>query len=476
MIEKRALSLLGHEPTSDQIELTTRLGTFIRGTSGADIFILRGYAGTGKTTIISSFVKAMSSMKWKFVLLAPTGRAAKVFAAYSESFASTIHRKIYHLRMDSSGNMQLVMQKNKHKYTLFIVDESSMIGEETPGKDSLFGTHNLLDDLVEYVYSGENCRLVLVGDTAQLPPVGLDISPALDDNYLKNRYFITTESIVLTQVLRQAQESGVLFNATMIRSFIADPNQAGSFCFDLNFPDISHIAGNDLKDILEQAYSDYGIENTLVICRSNKRANLYNQHIRNRILFREEALSASDLLMVVRNNYHWLPEGSSAGFIANGDILEILRVRTTYEMYGFNFASVTVRMVDYPHEPELDTIILLDTLSVESAALPWERSKLLYEEVAKDYEDITTKTERRKKIKADKHLNALQVKFAYAVTCHKAQGGQWPCVFVEQGFLPPEMRGTDFMRWLYTATTRSFAKLYLVNFDKEFLPEGTICF
>jgi len=473
MIQKRILHFLDKTPTDEQLILSEKLAAFVANKSRTDIFVLRGYAGTGKTTMISSLVKAMKSMKLDNVLLAPTGRAAKVFAAYSANFASTIHRKIYRLKADKNGFLQLIKLKNSHVNTAFIVDEASMIGEEMQGKDSLFGSHSVLDDLIEYVFSGENCRLILVGDTAQLPPVGLDISPALNPDYLGTRYLVNIEAFSLTEVLRQEKESGILYNATLIRSHIAMPENHTNFRFELSdFKDVIPLQGESVKDAIEQAYNDYGIENTLVVCRSNKRANLYNQQIRNRIFFREEEITTGDLLMVVKNNYFWLPESSLAGFIANGDIIEIVRMRKTYELYGFRFADVTVSMVDYPQEPELDTILLLDALNVESASLPYEKSRKLYEEVAKDYEYIRKKTDRLKAIREDKHLNAIQVKFAYAVTCHKAQGGQWQGVFIDHGYLTPEMKGREFMRWLYTAVTRSYAKVFLINFNKEFLPES----
>lgn len=452
------------DTTSGQKALLAMLSEFIMDKEANQIFVIKGYAGTGKTTIVRSLVESLPAINGKTVLLAPTGRAAKVLSNYTKKQAFTIHKKIYYRKPTSDGGMAFQRQQNLHGNTIFIVDEASMISNGGGLSDG----GSLLDDLVLYVFSGTNCKLIFIGDTAQLPPVGLDISPALDVEYLKASFYFTINSFELTEVVRQTEGSGILTNATDIRNQIKKQLNNKPH-FNLNgFPDVIRIDGADLEDALNSAYDTYGAEDSMVICRSNKRANIFNQQIRARIRWQENELSSGDYMMVVKNNYFWLPEESKAGFIANGDIIQVTRVGNIQEMHGFRFADVRMRMIDYPDEPELETRLLLDTIMSESPALSQAENKKLYDSVALDYSDVADRRMRLKKIKEDGFFNALQVKFAYAITCHKAQGGQWPCVFVEQGYLTDEMINTEYLRWLYTAVSRATEKLYLVNFNKEF--------
>lgn len=429
------------------------------------IFLLKGYAGTGKTTLISALVKTLDQLKQKCVLLAPTGRAAKVFSHYAGHPAYTIHRKIYRQRTFSNELDNFVMNANLHQHTLFIVDEASMIANEGLS-GGMFGTGRLLDDLIHYVYAGQGCRLMLIGDTAQLPPIGEEESPALSASMLEGYGLEVTEHC-LTQVVRQEQDSGILYNATSLRQYIAEEEY-----FSLprikadGFPDIRIISGGELIDTINECYDKAGMDETMIICRSNKRANLYNKGIRNTILYREDELNTGDLLMVAKNNYYWGADCKEMDFIANGDIAVVRRVRRTHEMYGFRFADVTLCFPDY-NDLELDVKILLDTLHSDAPALTREESDRLFQAVQEDYGDITVKRERMKKIKEDTWYNALQVKYAYAVTCHKAQGGQWQRVFVDQGYMTEEMLTPDYYRWLYTAFTRATEVLYLVNWPEE---------
>lgn len=457
------------DTTSGQRTLLTMLSEFIMDTEANQIFVIKGYAGTGKTTIVRSLVESLPAVNGKTVLLAPTGRAAKVLSNYTKKQAYTIHKKIYYRKPTSDGGMAFQRQQNLHGNTIFIVDEASMISNGGGLSDGgTFGGGSLLDDLIQYVFSGTNCKIIFIGDTAQLPPVGLDISPALDVEYLKASFYFTINSFELTEVVRQTEGSGILTNATAIRDQIKKQVNNKPH-FKLNgFPDVMRIDGADLEDALNSAYDNYGAEDSMVICRSNKRANIFNQQIRARIRWQENELSSGDYMMVVKNNYFWLAEESKAGFIANGDIIQLTRVGNIQEMHGFRFADVRMRMIDYPDEPELETRLLLDTIMSESPALSQADNKKLYESVALDYSDVADRRLRSKKIKEDGFFNALQVKFAYAITCHKAQGGQWPCVFVEQGYLTDEMINTEYLRWLYTAISRATEKLYLVNFNKEF--------
>ena len=455
------------DPTTKQDIVLQQLSEFIFDTSKDSLYLLKGFAGTGKTTIIGAIVNNLWKATKSAVLLAPTGRAAKVISNYSGKEAFTIHKKIYFPKKDKGGSVKFILQPNKHKKTIFIVDEASMI-PDTPGDSKLFENGSLLDDLIQYVYSGHQCKLLLIGDTAQLPPVKLDLSPALNENTLNLNYNKQVTKMELDEVVRQEQDSGILLNATKLREAISD-DFPESFKFDLEgFKDIVRlIDGFEIMDAINDAYSTLGNEETAIIVRSNKRANLYNQQIRSRILFQENELASGDYLMVVKNNYYWLKPSSEAGFIANGDIIEILEIFKIEELYDFRFAEVKVRMVDYPRMRPFETVLMLDTIDAETPSLPYEESNRLYQEVAKDFEDETSNYKRFLKIKNNKHFNALQVKFSYAITCHKSQGGQWNTVFVEQPYLP---NGVDkeYLRWLYTAVTRAKEKLYLIGFKDEF--------
>ncbi len=452
------------EPTSQQYDVINQLSEYVMDSSARGLFLLKGYAGTGKTTLVSALVKSLWPIGKNVVLLAPTGRAAKVLSSYSEKKALTIHKKIYWMKTNSKGNTYVTLQKNKHNNTIFVVDESSMIPDIS---DKGFGGRSLLDDLIEYVYDGINCKLILTGDTAQLPPVHLDISPALNENVLGITYKRDIYSAELTQVVRQQSDSLILKNATRIREQIAqDSKVIPTFFCDSEV--IRLQSGMHLQDALEDCYSQSGVEDTIVICRSNKRANLYSQQIRAKIRWQEDEISVGDYLMVVRNNYFWLPEGGKAGFIANGDTVEVLRIYEINELYNCRFARLSVRLVDYPDEENLEVIVLLDTLTSENPAMTYEQYKAFYANVEEDYKDIPHKHQRNKEIKQNPYFNALQVKFAYAVTCHKSQGGQWENVFVDQGYFTIDMIGKEYLRWLYTAMTRATKKLYLVNFKDDF--------
>lgn len=451
------------ETTSGQQTLLSKLSAFILGKNADHIFIIKGYAGTGKTTVVRSLVQSLPALNGKTVLLAPTGRAAKVLSNYTNKQAFTVHKKIYHRKPVNDGGFAFQLQQNLHTNTIFIVDEASMVSSSGG-----LSAGSLLDDLVSYVFNGVNCKLILIGDTAQLPPVGLAISPALDIEFMKAAYFFQVDWFELTEVVRQTKDSGILTNATAIRNQIKEDKNLKPHFETMGFKDVVRLGGDELEDALNDAYNKYGAEDAMVICRSNKRANIFNQQIRARIRWQENELSSGDYLMVVKNNYFWLPEESKAGFIANGDIVKLTSVGKIQEMHGFRFADVRMRMIDYPDEPELETRLLLDTIMSEAPALSQADNKKLYESVQQDYSDVADRRMRLKKVKEDPFFNALQVKFAYAITCHKAQGGQWPCVFVEQGYLTDEMINTEYLRWLYTAVSRATEKLYLVNFNKEF--------
>ncbi len=463
-----------YEPTGCQRRLMGNLAVFLTlGWKKSNaLFVLKGYAGTGKTTVVKALVNVLPQMGKRIVLMAPTGRAAKVLSSYTGLPAHTIHRKIYFAWTSKEGNIVMRLQKNHHKHTLFVVDEASMIPHVTKAEGQLFSTRNLLDDLFAYVQSGENCRILFIGDTAQLPPVGLDESPALDTAFLKQAYSLEIDEDELTEVVRQSRESGILQNATLIRDEI--PEKKVSFpLFSLkNYSDVVRINSSELEEMLNRAFSGAGKDNNVVICRSNKRANIFNREIRNRILFFDGEISTGDYLMVVKNNYFWLPPGSSAGFIANGDIVELIRIRKIEELYGFRFADVTIRFLDYPDEKELDVKIILDTLMADSPALPQQENNRLFQTVMEDYADLPTRKEKVEKVKLSGHFNALQVKFAYALTCHKTQGGQWDTVFIDQGYVTERMLNTEFLRWLYTAVTRATKKLYLVNFENRFFDKS----
>jgi len=442
-----------HQLTVDQEMLFVDFVRFLINDSPDKIFILKGYAGTGKTSFVQAIVATLPGIKTRTQLLAPTGRAAKVLSAYAGKKAFTIHKKIYFTGMNKSGYFEMKLKENLHVNTLFIVDEASMISAYHTGNGLGVG-QDLLSDLINYVYSGQNCHLMLIGDVAQLPPVGLDVSPALDREALRSIYSFDFFTYELKEVVRQAAESGILYNATKIRNMLMEQKVEKPLFSCEQFVDINYLSGQDFQDVLSDSFSEYGEENVVVITRSNKRANIYNREIRHRILFKENRLEAGDLLMVVRNNYFWLEENSQAGFIANGE-----------------FAEVEVYMIDYPEEPSFEVVLLLDTLSSESPALTHDENNRLFQEVMEDYKDLTTKKARFDAVKKNRFFNALQVKFASALTCHKTQGGQWDAVFIEQPWMPDESLDVDFGRWMYTAVTRATKKLYLVNFKPNFFVE-----
>lgn len=446
--------------TEEQRKITQHLSDYVLSISTRNIFLLKGYAGTGKTSLISALVNSLSSVNKKPSLLAPTGRAAKVLSKYSKKSASTIHRKIYWINSNKNGNTYIKLKENTHTNTIFIVDEASMIPESS---DTGFGNRSLLDDLIQYVYDGIGCKLILIGDTAQLPPVNLEISPALNEDFLYQNYSKEILSFSLSEVVRQEKSSTILLNATSLRKQITDhhfnlPN------FIVNEDVIRIESGDELQERLEDNYNKSGLTNTIVLCRSNKRANIYNQQIRSRIRYLEEEISTGDLLMVVRNNYFWLGDKYKSELIANGDIIEVLSVNKINNKYGFKFAHITIRLVDFSEQKELDVLVMLDTIKLETSSLPYEEYQKLYQEISKEYKGADAK----KKIKENKYLNALQVKFSYSITCHKSQGGQWENVFVDLGYFKKEMLDLSFLRWLYTAITRASKKLYLINFNSDF--------
>ncbi len=458
---------LGHSPTQKQDLGLQLLSKFIVQEHQDYIYVLKGYAGTGKTTMIGTLVKNISKVRKKLVLTAPTGRAAKVISNYSNQSAQTIHRRIYYPKKTSGGGVSFVAQQNKFKNTIFIVDEASMI-PDLPTGDELFSKGSLLEDLVEYVYSGENCQLIFIGDTAQLPPVKAELSPALDEKLLAMQFQMEIISVELDEVVRQELESDILLNATRIRDAIQDEVYV-DFQFKLTGKaDMQRLVdGYEIMDAINDAYHNNGHQETAIIVRSNKRANLYNQQIRARILYREDEIAPGDFLMVVKNNYFWVKPNSEAGFIANGDIIEILEIFNFKDLYGFRFAEVKVQMVDYPKMKPFETVLILDTLEANAPSLTYEQSNQLYEEVMKDYQEERSKYKKFMKVKENKYFNALQVKFSYAITCHKSQGGQWPTVFVEQPYLRDGIN-KDYLRWLYTAITRAQNKLYLIGFKDDF--------
>jgi exodeoxyribonuclease-5 len=468
VFKNQLIKSLGFDLTNSQEITAELLSDFFVDKNFNHIFLLRGYAGTGKTTLIAAGVRSLIINNVKVVLLAPTGRAAKVLSSYSGYPAFTIHKWIYRQQSQSDGIGLFVLNRNLSKNTVFIVDEASMLNNSS-ADESTFGTGRLLEDLLQFVADGENCRLMLVGDDAQLPPVRLDISPALDKVVLKSYGYDVTE-ITLNEVVRQAIDSGILSNATALREMLNDNNISIPKFNTIGFQDIIKLSGAELVETLESSYGRVGMDETIVISYSNKRANKYNQGIRNQILWREEELSSGDFLMVVRNSYFWVEDIPDINFIANGDIVEVVRIRGTKELHGFRFADVTVRLNDYQKQ-ELDVTIMLDTLALDGPSLSSDRGKELYESVSMDYAYITNNRSRAKQIKSDPYFNALQVKFAYAVTCHKAQGGQWKNVFIDQGFFREDMISREYLRWLYTALTRATEKVYLVNFAKEFFYE-----
>jgi len=459
---------LVNTPTNDQSEAMKKIALYIAENSNDVIFLLTGYAGTGKTSVISSIVHTLDLLRMRSVLLAPTGRAAKVLGSYSGRQALTIHKKIYRQKSSKDGMGSFVLDRNLHRDTYFIVDEASMISNVS-SDISLFGSGKLLDDLIEYVYSGTDCKLILVGDTAQLPPVGSTLSPALDLQALEG-YGFALRSAELKQVLRQSESSGVLMNATSIRLQISENNLAYPSMDCTNFNDVIRLSGEDLIEELSTSYGTCGLEGTIIVVNSNKQANRYNQGIRNRIFFREEEINTGDMVMVVKNNYFLVEDDNEGpGFIANGDIAEIKKIRKYEERYGFRFADMTLYFPDYDFEVE--SKVMMDVLNLDTPALPKEKNTELYQNVLADYVEIRTRRKQYEAVRNDPWFNALQIKFAYAVTCHKAQGGQWERVFIDQGMFNRNEITMDYLRWFYTALTRSTDRVYLVNFGKEWFEE-----
>ncbi|PLX01455.1 MAG: ATP-dependent endonuclease [Marinilabiliales bacterium] len=456
-------------PTSDQKSAINHISRFNCSLKTNPLYILKGYAGTGKTSILGAYVKTLDNNKIKTVLLAPTGRAAKVLSSYTLKPAHTIHRYIYFIVTGKNGYPIVQLQKNKLKNTVFIVDEASMISDSGSNDEGGFGGHSLLDDLVEYVFSNQGNKLILVGDTAQLPPVGLNLSPALDINYLKSAYNITAHSFEMKEVMRQSLDSGILNSATTLRIKLTNTDASlplldkSGFKNDVKIIDSAY----EFEEILQDNFNDAVQNNSVLICRTNKRANIFNEQIRKAILLREEEIEAGDRLMIVKNNYFWLDENSKAGFIANGEMIDIIRINKLEDVYGFRFAEAEIRLIDYPDEKEITVKLLLDTIMAEGPGLSLDQRNSLFEAVLEDYSDAPTRGQAVAQVMINPFFNALHIKFAYAMTCHKTQGGQWPTVIIDQGWLSDEMLNTEFLRWLYTAFTRATENLFLINFKED---------
>ncbi len=452
----------GFVPTEGQSIVLVHLAAFLLSEKPNATYLLQGYAGTGKTSLVTTLVKTLPKIGMKYQLMAPTGRAAKVLSGYTGKTASTIHKKIYRFRSFADGSFKMTRAENKAKNTLFIVDECSMI------PDDFANGRSLLDDLIRYVFSGENCRLLLIGDNAQLPPVGLENSPANDIKVLKNEFGLTVASYELTEVMRQDEESGILWNATELRKM--DGRCLSLPLFTTNgFPDVHRIEPQEFEELLWQSFNGKNNNEAVIICRSNNRANMYNQAIRARILQEEGEIATGDKLMVVKNNYYWTDENQKISFIANGDMIELMRINSTEEMYGFHFADVEIQLTDYQDEPNLSVKILLETLTSDSPALTQEEAEKLYRAVEEDYMDIPNKRDRYKEMRKNPYFNALQVKFGYALTCHKTQGGQWPTVFIDAPYIKEDesLQISD-LRWFYTAVTRAQKQLFFVNFKDDY--------
>ena len=462
-IKKRLFEKFPFVPTKSQKTTINNFSNFICQSINR-VFILKGYAGTGKTTLIGTIISSLSSEKIKCVLLAPTGRAAKVMSSYSGFSATTIHRRIYFSKQEKNGTINFKLQSNKFKNALFIVDEASMISDST-NLNLIFKNSSLLNDLVEYVFSGENCKLLFIGDSAQLPPVQSLLSPAMDKNGLESKFGYGVEISRLEEVVRQKLDSGILFNATQIRGCIS--NNIDKFKLrTIGFSDVIKINDSfELQEAIEDSYNSVGINETACIVMSNKRANIYNKQIRTEILGRNSEINVDDILMVVKNNYFWLDDTSESGFIANGDIIKVIGINSLKKLYGFSFAEIMVKMIDYPNQPSFNTVVMLDTLQSDSPALSFDENKILYEKVKEDYEHLPN-YKQYLSIKKNKYFNALQIKYAYAFTCHKSQGGQWKNIILEKPFY---LNNKDFNypRWMYTALTRAKEKLYLVAFEEN---------
>lgn len=464
LINNHLIKNLGNDPTTDQSEALRKITSFIIENTNDVIFLLTGYAGTGKTSLISSVVRTLDLLRIRSVLMAPTGRAAKVLSSFAGKQAFTIHKKIYRQKSSKDGMGSFILDRNISRETYFLVDEASMVSNNQ-GEVSLFGSGKLLDDLIEYVYSGTNCKLLIAGDTAQLPPVGSVLSPAVDPVALGEYGFgiITAE---LREVVRQSESSGILMNATKVRRQISEDSCVIPSFDCSHYKDIIRLSGEDLIEELSASYGVCGIDGTMIVVNSNRQANRYNQGIRNRIFFREEEISAGDSIMVVKNNYSVLEEEEGSGFIANGDIAEVRRIRKYEERFGFHFADMLLRFADY--DLDVESKVMLDVLHLDTPALPAEKNREFFNSIMEDYLDIRTRRKQYEAVRKDPYFNALQIKFAYAVTCHKAQGGQWERVFIDQGMFNRQEITVDYLRWLYTALTRATEKLYLVNFSESF--------
>ncbi|MCQ2284747.1 MAG: AAA family ATPase [Bacteroidales bacterium] len=462
---QRFLDYFGFTPTESQATAMQSLSDFIYEKGENFLFILKGYAGTGKTSLVSALIKALEDVHVRTVILAPTGRAAKVISQYAGRKAYTIHKWIYRVSA-RDGLRMFTRRENKHTHTLFIVDEASMISADSSAGE-IPGMGSLLDDLVEFVFSNQHNRMLFIGDDAQLPPVQSDESPALTSEYMQHAYDVTVRGSRLTDVVRQSLDSGILYNATLLRNKINESDSSFPLFSGKEFADFARVPGGELEDLLNTLYNNNDCDDIVAVTRSNKRAYLFNNEIRSRILYRENRIATGDYLMAVKNNYYWIDEGSEVGFIANGDIMEVMSIHKQQELYGFTFADVSVRLCDYPNYPDIDIKIILESLEYEGPSLPFEETRKLYEAVAEDYQDEANKRLRHLKIKNDPYLNAVQVKFAYSLTCHKTQGGQWKHVLVDQGYLTEENLDREYMRWLYTAVTRSTENVYLINFDDQ---------
>ncbi len=455
----------GFPPTASQSEAMDRLADFIYGKGENFLFQLSGYAGTGKTSLVSALVKTLAGIGVHIVMLAPTGRAAKVLSQYAGRKAYTIHKWIYRV-YSKDGARRFVRRENKDSHTLFIVDEASMISAQG-GVNEMVG-NSLLDDLMEFVFLGDSNRMLLVGDDAQLPPVHADESPALDADYLKSAYNVEVFGARLTDVVRQSLDSGILYNATLVRGKLIAGDYNPPLFSGRPFEDFRRVSGSEMEELLNTLYNDQDHDEIVIVTRSNKRAFQFNNAVRSRVLFRENAIASGDYIMAVKNNYYWLDEVTSeAGFLANGDILEIMSIHRQQELYGFHFADVTVRLCDYPEHPYVDIKIILESLDCDGPSLSYEANQKLYQAVAEDYMEILNPRARFLKIKEDPFLNAVQVKFAYALTCHKTQGGQWGHVLIDQGFLPDNSTDKEYLRWMYTAVTRGTERVYLLGFNDE---------
>ncbi len=464
LIYNQLINNLGNTPTEDQASALIKISNYITGNSNDVIFLLTGYAGTGKTSLISSVVKTLDLLRMRSVLLAPTGRAAKVLSSFASKQSFTIHKKIYRQKSSKDGLGSFVLDRNLYRDTFFIVDEASMVSNNSNDL-SVFGSGKVLDDLIEYVYSGVDCKLIIAGDIAQLPPVGQILSPALDPEALGEYGFglVTAE---LKQVVRQSEDSGILMNATKVRLQIAENNLKKPDLSCENYEDIIRLSGQDLIEEINDSYDKSGLSGSIIVVNSNKQANRYNQGIRNKIFFREEEISPGDIVMVVKNNYFLIEDDEEESrFIANGDVAEVKRIVKYEEKYGFRFAEMILRFPDY--DWEIESKVLLDVLQLDAPALSGDRNKELFQNILADYQYLKTRRKQIEAVRNDKYFNALQIKFAYAVTCHKAQGGQWERVFIDQGMFNRQEITIEYLRWLYTAITRSTSKLYLVNFPDD---------